>query len=62
MWGRTPEEMDPTALIGTADQIRSRIDEFLKLGVTHFIVGASAPFDHAGIRRFAEEIIPKYRP
>jgi F420-dependent oxidoreductase-like protein len=62
MWGRTPEEMDPTALIGTVDQIRSRIDEFLKLGVTHFIVGASAPFDHAGIRRFAEEIIPKYRP
>jgi F420-dependent oxidoreductase-like protein len=61
MWGRSPEEMDPMALVGTVDQIRSRIDEFMKAGVTHFIVGASAPFDHAGIRRFAEEIIPKYK-
>ena len=61
MWGRSPEEMDQSALVGTVDQIRSRVDEFMKVGVTHFIVGASAPFDHAGIRRFAEQIIPKYR-
>src|SRR5581483_4807521 len=49
-WGRTPEEMDQSGLIGTVDQIRTRIDEFMKVGVTHFIFGASAPFDHAGIR------------
>jgi F420-dependent oxidoreductase-like protein len=61
MWGRTPEEMDQSALVGTVDQIRSRMDEFIKVGVTHFIVGASAPFDHPGLRRFAEEIIPKYK-
>jgi F420-dependent oxidoreductase-like protein len=61
MWGRSPEEMDATALVGTVDQIRSRIDEFMKVGVTHFIVSASAPFDFAGIRRFAEQVIPKYR-
>jgi F420-dependent oxidoreductase-like protein len=60
-WGRSPEEMDPMALVGTVDQIRSRIDQFMKVGVTHFIVGASAPFDHAGIRRFADEVLPKYK-
>ncbi len=60
-WGRTPEEMDQTALVGTVDEIRARMDAFIKVGVTHFIVGASAPFDHASIRRFADQVIPKYK-
>ena len=61
-WGRKPEEMDPMALVGTVDQIRARIDEFLSIGVTHFIVSLGPPFDHDGMRHFAEEIIPKYKP
>jgi F420-dependent oxidoreductase-like protein len=61
MWGRSAEEMDQAGLVGTVDQIRSRVDQFMKVGVTHFIIGVSAPFDHSGIRRFAEQIIPKYK-
>ena len=60
-WHRPVEEMDQSALVGTLDQIRSRIDEFIKIGVTHFIVGATPPFDPAGLRRFAAEVIPKFK-
>ncbi len=35
---------------------QNRIDQFMKVGVTHFLIGVSAPFDHAAIRRFAEQI------
>jgi F420-dependent oxidoreductase-like protein len=60
-WARPLEEMEQSALIGTLDEIRRRIDEFVEIGVTHFIVGARAPFDHAALRRFADEVIPKFR-
>ncbi|HYR83117.1 MAG TPA: LLM class F420-dependent oxidoreductase [Terriglobia bacterium] len=60
-WGRSVEEMEQSALVGTVDEIRARIDEFTRIGVTHFIVGASSPFDHAGLRRFAAEVIPKVK-
>jgi F420-dependent oxidoreductase-like protein len=60
-WGRSLEEMDQSALVGTVDQIRARIDDFIKVGVTHFIIGARAPFDQAGLRRFADEVIPKFK-
>jgi F420-dependent oxidoreductase-like protein len=60
-WGRTPEDMEQSALVGSANEIKGRIEEFIAVGVTHFIVSASAPFDHAGLRRFADEVIPKFR-
>jgi F420-dependent oxidoreductase-like protein len=59
-WGRSTEEIDQSSLIGTRDQICARIDKFIDAGVTHFIVGASSPFDHTGIRRFADEVIARY--
>ena len=60
--GRTPETMEQAALIGSVDEIRARIDEFVEVGVHHFIISAMSPFDlDGGIRRFANEVIPRFR-
>jgi F420-dependent oxidoreductase-like protein len=57
---------DPVAagaalLVGTVEEIRDRIERFVDAGVTHFILSATAPFDHTLIRRFSEEVIPFFR-
>jgi F420-dependent oxidoreductase-like protein len=61
MFGNKPEEVEPGLLVGSSEEIRQRIEQFIQIGVTHFVLGASAPFDHETIRRFAEEIAPIFR-
>src|SRR5262249_15375960 len=61
IWKRPVEEMDRSALIGTVDEIRSKIDAFVEAGVTHFITSAAPPFDHAGVQRFADQVASRYR-
>jgi F420-dependent oxidoreductase-like protein len=60
-FGNKPEEVEPGLLVGSSEDIRRRIEQFIQVGVTHFILGASAPFDHKAIRRFGEEIAPIFR-
>jgi F420-dependent oxidoreductase-like protein len=60
-WGRSKEEMEQSALVGSVDEIRNRIEQFRQAGVTHFIVLAAAPFNHDNLRRFADLIVSRYR-
>jgi F420-dependent oxidoreductase-like protein len=60
-WGRTPEDMAKATLVGTVDEIRARIEEFVSVGVTHFIMSAMPPYDLNGWKRFADEVIGRFR-
>ena len=61
MFGVTPEQYALGALVGSPSEVRDRIQQFVEVGVTHFIGIANSPFNHASIRRFAEEVIPAFR-
>jgi F420-dependent oxidoreductase-like protein len=61
MFGAPPAEIEPGLLVGSAAEVRERIRRFVEVGVTHFILIASAPFNHRSLRRFAEEVIPTFR-
>lgn len=51
-----------TELLDTPPALaRARVAEFAAAGVTHFILGVGAPFDHDALRRFAAEVIPAFR-
>ncbi len=52
--GKARQEIEESSLIGTPDQIESRIEEFLAAGVTHFIISILAPFDHKNLQRFSQ--------
>ena len=60
-FGQPVEQVEPGLLIGSAEEVRDRIERLVAVGVTHFIILASAPFNHDSIRRFAEEVIPAFR-
>jgi alkanesulfonate monooxygenase SsuD/methylene tetrahydromethanopterin reductase-like flavin-dependent oxidoreductase (luciferase family) len=60
-FGITGEQYAPGALVGSALEVRDRIHKFTEVGVTHFIGIANPPFNHASIRKFAEEVIPSFR-
>ena len=60
-FGITPEEYAMGALVGSADEVRERVQRLIEAGVSHFILIANAPFNRESIRRFAEEVIPAFR-
>jgi F420-dependent oxidoreductase-like protein len=60
-FGRSPEDVEPGLLIGPAEEIRDRIAKLIEAGVTHFILIASAPFNHDMLRQFAEDVIPHFK-
>lgn len=60
-FGRPVEEIEPGLLVGSAGEVRERIERFVEAGVTHFIMIGNTPFNHDSIRRFAEEVIPSFR-
>jgi F420-dependent oxidoreductase-like protein len=61
VFGRSPEDVEPGLLIGPAEEIRDRIAKLIEAGVTHFILIASAPFNHDMLRQFAEDVIPHFK-
>jgi F420-dependent oxidoreductase-like protein len=61
VWGSSAEEIERRLLVGSAAEIRDRINQFIEVGVTHFIMSLMPPFNHDILRRFAEEIIPPFR-
>jgi F420-dependent oxidoreductase-like protein len=54
------EQVEPGLLVGTAQEIRDRINALIEAGVTHFIGIANPPFEES-IRRLAEEVMPEFR-
>ncbi len=46
--GTSIEEMLKKTLVGSPDQVRQRLEEFIELGVTTFMFSLRAPFDEAG--------------
>jgi F420-dependent oxidoreductase-like protein len=51
-----------SVLAGSADEIAARIQEFVDAGATSVIVSLRPPFDRKLMRRFATEVIPRFRP
>ena len=60
-FGITPEQYDASALVGSASEVRDRVQKFIDVGVTHFILIDSPPFNHDSIRRFAEEVMSSFK-
>jgi len=60
-FGRAPEEVEPGLLVGSANEVRDRINSLVEVGVTHFIMIVNAPFNHDSVRRFAEEVMPTFK-
>lgn len=53
------EAVEPEVLVGTPEELESRIREFISLGVTHFINSAIPPYDIESVKLFAEKVIPR---
>jgi alkanesulfonate monooxygenase SsuD/methylene tetrahydromethanopterin reductase-like flavin-dependent oxidoreductase (luciferase family) len=57
----SPDEVRARSLAGTRAQVINQIEAFVEVGVTHFILMLSAPYDHDALRLFAEEVMPYFR-
>ena len=60
-WGRSKEEMGESSLVGSADDILKKMDQFQEAGVTHFITLMAAPFNADQVRRFSDSVVARYR-
>jgi len=66
--GRDPAEVEKATSLRAADvagldakALRARVKEMADAGVRHFILGLSAPFDRAVLRRFAKDVAAPLR-
>lgn len=59
--GRSQEEAARALLIGSADEIKSRVREFVAAGVQEFMLAQWPRIHMEGLRRFSEEVIPEFR-
>ncbi|MFQ5913432.1 MAG: LLM class F420-dependent oxidoreductase [Nitrospinota bacterium] len=59
--GRAEEEVRKGMLLGDADAVAKRVREYHDAGVTHIILCLLPLFDLPSLRRFAKEVIPKFR-
>ncbi|HWE64193.1 MAG TPA: TIGR03560 family F420-dependent LLM class oxidoreductase [Chloroflexota bacterium] len=48
-------------LLGTPDEIRARLQHYLDVGVTYWVMALGAPFDLDGLRLFAQEVLPAFK-
>jgi alkanesulfonate monooxygenase SsuD/methylene tetrahydromethanopterin reductase-like flavin-dependent oxidoreductase (luciferase family) len=60
-WGMTPEQMEARALAGTPERIVERVQEYLALGVTHFVGMFGRVDDLRSTRLVAERVLPAFR-
>ena len=60
--GETPyEEYVKEVMVGTADQISERLQAVVDAGIDYIIVYMPrVAYDQSPVRRFAEEIIPRF--
>lgn len=47
-------------LVGPPEEIQKQVQDYVDVGVTHFILTLYAPYDEEGLRRFAETVIPAF--
>ena len=61
--GLTEAEARQTILAGTPAEIRTRLQTYIDIGVTHFIINLRRPglYDREAVRVFAKEIMPALR-
>ncbi|MGO9602755.1 MAG: hypothetical protein ACLQAT_05010 [Candidatus Binataceae bacterium] len=58
--GRTsPDEARKQMMIGGTQECLDTIEQYVKAGVTHFMLGSVQPFQLDEVRRFAEEVRPQ---
>ncbi len=56
-----PEELKPSMLWGTPDQVITQIYAYRNVGVTHVVLSLRAPYDLENLERFGREVIPAVR-
>ena len=59
--GRSEEEARQAMLVGDPDAVTDRIREYHDAGVTHIFFGCVPVWDRPSLRRFAAEVIPRFR-
>ena len=59
-FGNTAEFMRGSVLTGTTQEIVDRIGEYADAGADQINVAMRAPFDVAGLERFAAEVLPQF--
>lgn len=57
----SPESLRKEFMIGTPEQIKKQLDEFVKAGVSHFMLWFMDYPDDKGIKLFAKKVLNKYR-
>lgn len=59
---RNAETVDPSGwLLGSPDEVRTQLQGYIDVGVTHWIMAIGAPFDIGMLELFAREVIPAFR-
>jgi alkanesulfonate monooxygenase SsuD/methylene tetrahydromethanopterin reductase-like flavin-dependent oxidoreductase (luciferase family) len=48
-------------VIGTPDEVRAQLDEYIAAGIAHIMLWFLDAPDEAGMRLFAERVLPHYR-
>jgi len=56
-----PEDLKPSMLWGTPDQVTAQIDGYRKAGVSHIVLSLRAPYDLAALEVYGREVIPAMR-
>lgn len=55
------QDFEEEFMIGTAEQIKAKLDKFMELGVSHFMLWFMDYPDQTGIKLFADKIMTCYR-
>jgi F420-dependent oxidoreductase-like protein len=55
------DRVQRSLLAGSPDDIRAKIQTYVDVGVTHIIMNVQPPYDPSLLRRFAAEVMPKFR-
>ena len=59
--GSTPEEAARSLLIGSVDEIKTKVQEFVDAGVQEFMLALWPRFHRDSLLRFSKEVIPAFR-
>jgi len=58
---RARENVSSGMLVGNPTEIHQQIEQYVAVGVTHFMISLPAPYDLTALHRFATEVIPAFR-
>ena len=60
-FGAPAEEANQSAIIGTPQECVEQLQQYVDLGVSHFIIEMRPPYDYQDLEMFAEKVIPALR-